>query len=418
MEPLQDLGSLQEDPENCILIVLGETLPLEAEQFDLDDFVNRGGAVLLASDRNVAGPLRPFGLRLVEGPVDVAPNSAVAYKGLQDCIFVVPTEAGGDLFRFQGSPLTHVATNRAGWLRPVEGERDRRLPILARFPSEVRVPTGPFGFPMRAPSFAAGGPWGKGRVLVLSDHSVFINAMLWQTDNSNLDFATNCMDWLRERKRQRVLFLEEGTVRERFDIPLKNAGPPPLPPVDRLVQAVNGGLQGMEEENRFNEIVRQIEERINHEAFLKGLAVVLTIGLAVYGLGRLGQARHRLEPGAPLLADTLSQAVRSVSVLDLRQRAMLRDDNYWEAAHALARQGLEAALAAGASSRAATALPPLQIRGTWRQRWALRRQMRRLWRLAHRTRPRRVTAVGLRRIRASLAAVHKALADGTLRMGK
>ena len=48
-----------------------------------------------------------------------------------------------------------------------------------------------------APLFAVGGTVGKGRVLVLADHSIFINRMILPRETGNLEFAANCLHWLR-----------------------------------------------------------------------------------------------------------------------------------------------------------------------------------------------------------------------------
>src|SRR5205807_757161 len=109
--------------------------------------------------------------------------------------------------------LAHVATNRPSHLiRPAPG-LPGMLPFLARFPEECIIEE--FG-PRQPPQelwFAAGGEFGergrKGRLLVLADHSVFINDMLGRADNDNFTFALLCLEWLTDGgRRDRVLFVE------------------------------------------------------------------------------------------------------------------------------------------------------------------------------------------------------------------
>ena len=65
---------------------------------------------------------------------------------------------------------------------------------------------------------------GNGRVLVLADHSIFINEMMLPSDNGNVEFTYNCLEWLRgdpKDGRNQVLFVEDGTINSRFEVPLK-----------------------------------------------------------------------------------------------------------------------------------------------------------------------------------------------------
>ena len=95
-------------------------------------------------------------------------------------------------------------------------------------------------------------------MLILADHSVFINAMLWQTDNQNYSFAVNCVNWLTEHgKLQRVFFSDEGRQQTKFDVPLKVPPSLPLPPPEKLVAAFDQVMAGLERENRFNTLLAQ-----------------------------------------------------------------------------------------------------------------------------------------------------------------
>src|SRR5262249_22227280 len=64
---------------------------------------------------------------------------------------------------------------------------------------------------------------GGGRILVLADHSVFINSMLLpqRYPNDNLSFAFNCLDWLMlgpgDEKRKYVMFMEDGRIWQNDD---------------------------------------------------------------------------------------------------------------------------------------------------------------------------------------------------------
>src|SRR5262249_48445939 len=145
------------------------------------------------------------------------------------------------------------ATNRSGYLQIVH---NMPLSRIAQFPANAFVKSRGGNVQARNLTAAVAGEFGAGRVLILADHSVFINAMLWQTNNQNLDFASNCVDWLTEKgRRKEVFFFDEGIPAPSFDIPLKEMPATPLPPPESLVVAFDQVLAGLERENRFNELI-------------------------------------------------------------------------------------------------------------------------------------------------------------------
>ena len=431
LRPLQDMSELREEPEKKILIVLGETEKLR-RGFDLEEFVRRGGAVLLATDRDCTLPLRPFGIRVVGSRVKVA-VSKFAYKQSADCIFIQRYPWGNQVplfanLSFEGD-LSRVATNRPGYLA-----RDGRLqlPVLATFPPGCSTSDGhivPFRPPARgrqpwlnAPDatlpFAVGGTWGPGRILVLSDHSVFINEMMWQPDIENINFAYNCVDWLANGgQRTEVLFLEEGQVQKSFEVPVNLPPPPPLPPLKTLVEAADKGLGELERDNAFN---RAIHNAVSQMTWLpdrwnRGVIITSTVVLMLLGLTRLSQARHRKEKGAPLAASGVAPASGALSLFEQRQQALVLEGNYWETARALARQGVDSALGSSFQVQqhlvaAGFEIPPaLALRGNWWRRWRYRHSFKRLWRLAYGSEPVRISSRRLRRLGREIEDLNTAL---------
>ncbi len=261
-------------------------------------------------------------------------------------------------------------------------------------------------------------PWG-GRELVLADHSVFINALLFQQDNGNLDFTMRCIDWLTDHgKKKQVLFADDGVYQKEFDIPFKELPMPPLPPPEALVRAVDRGLQGLEEENRFNKELERGLLNIDFRKFLQGLVIFGTLALALYGLVRLSSARQRHEPKVPLLADAAPVPDKTAGWLEMRHRAMQEEHNYWEAARSLARQGLEAVFGSELVLGAAPpSLPRLDVKGSWRQRRQLRRLVTRLWDLAYGERPIHVSSRKLASLAAEIETVRTEVASGNLAIG-
>src|SRR5207249_3211903 len=143
--------------------------------------------------------------------------SAYAASGL----FV---QGGREAALFAG--LERVATIWPGYVRLLEN-RPEEIQVLAGLPRDAGIGTARTRF--RPPVFAAGGTYGAGRILVLADQSVFSNGLLWQrqgeAQTDNFQFTHNCAAWLTPGKAKKVLFVDDGVVQNRFDIPLKEVPP-------------------------------------------------------------------------------------------------------------------------------------------------------------------------------------------------
>ena len=138
------------------------------------------------------------------------------------CPFLQPVrDANPDLFRNLAngeSPLSIVASNAPSYL-----ERDSQLQTpfltgLASLPSNC-LQEGTQSPSNISPLFAVGGDVGAGRVLVLADHSIFINEMMLPNDNGNVEFTYNCLEWLRgdaKNGRNQVLFVVDGQIKSNF----------------------------------------------------------------------------------------------------------------------------------------------------------------------------------------------------------
>jgi hypothetical protein len=421
IQPLGSVEELAEDRHHTLLIVLGETDVLGRIPEGLAGFLRAGGAALVATDRPLpANQLgEGFGIgvsgrqvRAVRSEYFPCPH----YRNFDECPLVQPAHGVSPaLLGGTGLALKAVATNRPSHLT-VSDPMPAGLGRLAFLPHgcEVQEPNGRWERSLLPPPFAVGGTVGDGRLLVLADHSLFINDMMLQEDTDNVGFTCNCLDWLTAgtgdgQPRNRVLFVEEGALQTSFDIPLKEV-PLPIPPVDALVPLADDTLHQLERENRFNEALLGL---MPFEQVWVGLVVVASAALAAYGFYRLTRARHRVEPAAPLLEALLARNPPAPSLMAERHRALLGRGNLWEPARALARQFFEAAgLAPPADGRPAH--PRLRVSGGWWRRRALGRVVRRLWHLAYGTRPVPVSRREFARLPGQVEEVRAALASGTL----
>lgn len=302
--PLDSVEALLDDPEHSVVFLTGDTGGVAEEHSSvwLNSYLNRGGSLLLATDQATSPNLnRMIGIA-VAGKQVTAPDADpdAQYKGNTDCPIVV----GGGHPIFSGLGKL-VATNRPSYVIPVElppanREKERcQFKTIAAFPLSCEVN----GLRGRR-NFAAAATerhradWEQ-RVLVLADQSVFINGMMLQDDNANMQFANHCMNWLSEDgRRTRALYIDDGQIVPDFsvrweEIPLT---PPALPPnlpappaavIDNIVAA-------WQDDNVHNQLLM---ERFSLNQILGALAIVLTVLVCAYGVTRLRSAAHSTEPG-------------------------------------------------------------------------------------------------------------------------
>jgi hypothetical protein len=444
LKPLTEADA-RTDPTRTLIVVLGNPAPLsELEQrlgggrinvpglTELRAFVQRGGSLLVATEWETPPVLeRSFGVRVTGDLPTLKPQAAgEGYRGMRECPFIEAIDNGPYLFKprwpARGAEPPRVASNHPSCLLRTGGAVP--LKFLAALPAGLT--TNGRGPPSR--DFAAGGQLGAGRALIVADRDVFINEMLLQLDNGNLDFATRTADWLLTapdgKRRDQIIYYEEGVVRTDFDIPLKQQSPPPLPPPETMKDLVNDLLLGMEEdgtfrrmeeEDRANGLVEDVIadlplwERLTPERKVwKFVLLAVTLLLGLYGFVRLGVFRHRPDTSAPTLAALLEKHAPAGALLEQRQQALLRAGNLWEAARELARHLF---VSAGLDPETAGAVPAVEVRGNWWRRWRARRALAALWRLAH-SGPVPVSRRRFARLAAQVKELQAALAAGTVRI--
>lgn len=402
-QQLQPLNGLEEmsDPAHTLLVVFGATGALAEIPGGLPRFLDQGGALLVATDRPTAGRLEDeFGVRVSGRQLAVDPEAPAAYRHLGECPLLQAT-AVTDPPIFQG--LRAVATNRPSMLLFT----DRQLPILATLPSAARVEGAKFldYLPGLRHPFAVGGAWREGRVLILADHSIFINDMMLPPDNDNFDFAYNCVHWLTENgRRDRVLFIDEGSVMTDFDVPLR---PPALPLP--TVEIVNRLVLGLEDDDVFN---RLILGTVSARQILSGLALSLTLSLVGFGLFRLSRATYRINEDDPRPGSIPASARTTERFIDMRHQTLLHQGNLWETARDLCRQCLADV---GAGPGVAGPLPPrIRANGAAREVRRLRARVEAVWQLGVGPKPKWVTPRDLTRMMKAIDEVKTAFREGRL----
>jgi len=483
-QPLGGWSELQDHASNSIFIMLGNPRGLSKEYFlkyfpdGLRSFVAQGGAVLIATDmetKDEAGEeLRKLAGVTVTGETLVIRHQSIdkdlrqdyIYNDSEHCPLVKPLEGSNargmmaslvtagrpDLFRRYppaDQPLSKVATN--GPSRLVT--RKRRLPDgiiypLAKLPRECRDQKlhveQSVGFAGRrfldenGPLFAVGGSVGKGRVLVLADHSLFINRMILPRENDNLPFTANCLHWLRggietpmealqaararsldqlAGQRNKVLLWVDDRIYPDFQVRLKPMpASPTIPSESAIVAAIDKTIAKLEDSDAFN---RALLERIDslpdgRDRVVRSAVYLLTLAALLFlGYRFLWRARYRPELAAPLLSNAIREHEPNVSLLDQRRRALLRLGNVWEMGHRLARECFEST---GVALTGAAPPRVLRAPGSRWQRWRINRRVARLWRLARGEAPAPLSPIALRHRLRELEELKTALANGTIEL--
>jgi hypothetical protein len=216
----------------------------------------------------------------------------------------------------------------------------------------------------------------------------------------------NCVDWLTHSgRRKQVLFVEEGTIRTKFDIPLAELPPIPIPPA----RVINKLLNGLERENFFNSLLLELVPR---STILRILLLAASLLLLRLALARLKAACHRTPPGVPLVEATLKRTTPELPLLAQRQHVLLEEGHCLEAAQVLARHCFQHLVT---NWDVRTPLPRMWVQGGWWRRRRLRKQVEELWELAQGA-AHSVTRDEFAEIVLAIEEIQAALRNGSLRL--
>jgi hypothetical protein len=453
-QPVQKIDNA--NPADTVVIVLGDSSRLTRFPGDrLFNFVQRGGAVLVASDKpspsavlaDVSGltgyRIFPYHVRYVGTDADKA---AHCYNGIDFCPILVPVNPKTNRFFWNPNdnnrPTLRVATNIPAVLEANPGLVGRggiiqpQPPVVDRTHLEERAKL-PAGCTPEDPRVAM--PRDRtlmvsqktpGRLLFLADHSIFINYMMLPEDNDNVEFAKNCMDWLSEddsgkRVRSKVLFLEDGAIQSTFKVALKpDPGRMPWDAEGRLLNKMNAGidrgngvLMEAERTDFFNQAIHRLLTWENPSPWkmVGGLFVVLTLLALLAGFVRLVyHGFQNQNPVAPNLARMVEIQEPADSLMEQRNQGMMKVGNLWEVGRQLARQAFEGA---GVAGKTGDKVPIIQAAGGWWARQKRRREVAWLWALAFDKQPPRVRPSQWPGLLRQIDELRRALANGSVRLG-
>lgn len=312
---------LSDDPSKAVIVLVGDLdWAKTADWRRLFSFVKRGGALLLATDRdvNVQGICH-----IKAGPVQVSERDA--YQGFRDCPVIQVRLARHPLTR----GVTQIVGNRTGWISTTWHALgpSRTIATLPRFRRGSQA-------------YARGGfieaieterPDTGGRLLVAADHSLFVNGMLLHGNNAM--FAINTVDWLCDQPdRQRLYFNISGQA-SRSGIPIPPVPPDSIPPeaipdsledippfsVEDLIEAPpeslitfgNSLLNGLQEENVFNQLLAHSAAELPKDEYNQQLYVTVAAMACFWLIRKLVRRGSQFEASVVRSTDATAESLAS-----------------------------------------------------------------------------------------------------------
>jgi hypothetical protein len=213
------------------------------------------------------------------------------------------------------------------------------------------------------------------------------------SDNRNLDFTFNCLDWLSKRPdgtpRDRVLFIDDGRIDTDFNLLLREL-PPPTP--EEILEALwnnrdkasavvsnlerNGWFRDLERENLFNRI---LHDAFPHWVIVRFVLIAGAVVLFIYAIRRLVIARSTGARNFPRLAQVLDRYRPRAGLLETRLQGALRAGQFYEVARINARE-LFASL--GIRPALEGEPPTIEIEAGWWRRTRIESDLREIWQIA------------------------------------
>jgi hypothetical protein len=383
---LKSFGELK--PNNTILIVLGDTRRLTEVPGGLTNFLEQGGAALIASDKPMQPAAKVELVRAAGVSVGemtwyntVAPGAC--YKGLSYCPYLQWNDP-----QFMTDPKIgklKVAMNVPATLVPESvPPQFARIPAL---PPNTFFPEPKKGEQRPADLVGVVGEVGSGRVIVLADHSIFIDEMMAPTDIHNAQFTANCLTYLRgdENQHTNVLLVVDGVItdepRKSMLNQMFNLLKQGVKRADDAIPLAEEGINDLDKQDAINRwVIQRIMDKMSWNRFLFAVFVVGTLLLLIYGCYRLGIAsRVRTDRNVPTVRQAVQEQAPGGSFIEQRHEALLETRNIWEALRQLARDVFESV---GISRPVPYRGPKVTVNGSW---WGSERRAHRvykLWRLA------------------------------------
>ncbi len=289
--------AMDQRPRQTAVVLMGDLNRVPTDlRARLQKFLDSGGVVLVASDQ---GSFFKSLFLISDGTFEVQEDES-AYQGFPDCPIVKQFRPGTPVL----DGVNSLVANRTGRISRMD-DRFGNWSILARLPDLVDHRS------RRRSQDPLIAEWksrerGGGRLLLMADHSILINGMLWHGDNAKL--AVNLADWLSTGDRKEVAFIVDGEPSKAMlalppelsnDLPPLEDLPTPtlkdllnLPP-EVLLKFANRFAAGMEDADVMNELLANQPADLPTPQYRQALYVAAGILAAIYILRLMGKVGSR-----------------------------------------------------------------------------------------------------------------------------
>jgi hypothetical protein len=309
-------------PRQSAIVLFGDLNRIPTDlRSRLEKFIASGGIVLVASDED---SFFKSLFQISDGPFEVE-NEESAYQGFRDCPVVKAFQPDTPIL----DGVNSLVANRSGAISRLD-DRLGSWSILARLPNSVdqrmrRRSQIPLIAELKSRSR------GGGRLLLIADHSILINGMLWHGDNAKL--AVNLADWLSTGGRQEVVFIVDGEpVKAMLTLPPEVSDD--LPPLEDLptptwndlwnllkndpwtfLKFLNRFSAAMEDANVMNELLANQPVDLPTPRYRQALYIAAGILAAIYILRLMGKigARPTTRPPRSVEQSAVVSQLRTLS---------------------------------------------------------------------------------------------------------
>ena len=351
------------------------------------------GGVLIATDTHLRLQSSSNAALTINGQLVECAVPKSTHRQKPHCPYLIPMNPGEVTFSseiFRG--LKSIATNSPSFLTVQQLGGDFQHP-LATFPRNSRIQDSEFRLPDDTLFAIAGeGPDEFNRqpyrLLVMADHSVFINQMLLEPGTENIELAYRTIKFLQEpNNRKRCVFFENGKLIDHFDDLRQTFGKQnqmPLPQVnlwgmqDKLTDLGNVIIDRLQANDANNKLLLGSSNPHRSLSVIARFLVILAAAMACFFL--LRRAWSTRKPGdippPPAVAGAPSGPP---GVFDRRQKELLRRNNVFEPVRDLVREFFQSI---GIHSETPPKPPKLVISDVVRKPESLRAAIKDLWRIA------------------------------------
>lgn len=293
LRPIRDWSQALAEPQRTVMVVVGN-IPLRAKGSDMSRFINAGGAILVASDRNL--PLTEE-LTISSGPVLSYTNDD-QYQNHLDCIRIRDLEASSPLMK----GVRQLVVNRSGWIR-------RRVREQSAWEELAKLPNSTQWSNRGKPIVVALDPkrTNESRFVVAADHSLFTNGMMWHGDNAL--FAINLSTYLCTPGRDQLLFVVDnspsssylvGPLADQLPLPSLDGEQAPELGLDEMLMVANSVVEHVQDTDVMNELLTDQPRRMRESVYRRGLLNALAVAMVCFALYKLAtRARKPQSPKQP-----------------------------------------------------------------------------------------------------------------------